>query len=97
MTSKIFAAVSAIVLLGALGCQHSNVDAHWGEAYREILARQTADPEGAAANAGEPAPQGFDGATAEGVVKKYRGVGGEPGPSLPLPMIVTDTDSAGRR
>jgi hypothetical protein len=98
MTNKIVAVTSAFLLLGAVGCMHSNVDKHWGESYREMLARQTDDPEAATANAGAPAPQGTDGRTAEGTISKHRGTGaGKSGPSLPLPMIVTDSISAGSR
>jgi hypothetical protein len=95
MMNRIVAATAALLLLAATGCMYSNVDKHWGESYRETLARQTDDAEGAAANAAAPAPQGTDGRTAVGVINKHRGAGSaKGGPSLPLPMIVTDTTSA---
>jgi len=95
MTSKILSAFAALLALTCVGCMQSHVDRHWGQSYREMVARQTADPEAAAVNAREPAPQGTDGVTAQGVVKKLRAAGkGQGGASLPLPMIVTDTESA---
>ena len=71
MNSKSIATLSLTLLLGGLGCQSSHVDKHWGEAYRAMVARQTAEPEAAASNADEPTPQGLDGATTEDVMGKY--------------------------
>lgn len=88
-------AVAAAAVLGAAGCTHSNVDAHWGQAYREIFARQVDDPEGAARNAGEPGPMGYDGTTAQNAMTNRRKAeAGTGGSRMPLPMIVTDTQSA---
>ena len=83
------------LVVGSVACA-SNVSEHWGESYREMVARQTAEPEVAAKNAGEPAPQGLDGTSAEDVIGRYRGTG-KPRPSLSLPMIVTDPSGAGGR
>jgi hypothetical protein len=71
MNSQTSAALILSLLLVGLGCQASHVDKHWGEAYRAAVARQLAEPEAAAVNADEPAPQGLDGVTAEEVVGKY--------------------------
>ncbi len=72
MNSQTVAALFLTLLLGGLGCQSSNVEKHWGESYRAALERQTAEPEVAAVNADEPAPQGLDGSTADEVMGKYR-------------------------
>jgi hypothetical protein len=86
----------ALALAPAAGCMHSNLDQHWGEAYRESIARMTDDSEAAERNAEEPAPMGLDGTTAEGVVGRHRqSQGGAAAPQLPLPMIVTNTESLG--
>ena len=97
MSSKMAIALALVLALApAAGCMHSNVEKHWGEAYRESIARMTDDSEAAARNAEEPAPTGLDGATAEGAVGRYRkGQGGSAAPQLPLPMIVTNTESLG--
>jgi hypothetical protein len=88
----------ALTLAPAAGCMHSNVEKHWGEAYRESFARMTDDPEAAARNAEEPAPTGLDGVSAEGTLGRHRrSQQGPAGPQLPLPMIVTDTESLGSR
>jgi hypothetical protein len=95
MMNRIVAATAALLLLGATGCMYSNIEEHWGESTREMLARQTDDAEGAAANAAAPGPQGTDGRTAVGAINKHRDAGSaKGGASLPLPMIVTDTTSA---
>jgi hypothetical protein len=99
MSSKMAVALAlALALAPAAGCMHSNVDKHWGEAYRESIARMTDDSEAAARNAEEPAPTGLDGATAEGTLGRYRqSQRGTPAPQLPMPMIVTNTESLGSR
>jgi hypothetical protein len=90
--------LAAALTLGAEGCSHSNVEKHYGEAYREMVARQTDQPEAAEANAEKPLPQGLDGQTGAGVVTGYRkSEQGPAGPELPLPMIVTDQTSLGGR
>jgi len=88
--------LAAALTLGAEGCTHSNVEKHRGEAFRELVARQTDDPEAAEANAEKPLPEGFDGQTGAGVVTGYRKAEqGPAAPGLPLPMIVTDQTSLG--
>ena len=72
MNSQTTAALFLTLLLGGLGCQSSNLDKHWGESYRAAVERQTAEPEVAAVNADEPAPQGLDGGTADDVMGRYR-------------------------
>lgn len=72
MNSQTSAALALCLLLAGLGCQNSQVDAHWGEAYHAAVARQHAEPEAAAVNADEPAPQELDGRTADAVVDKYQ-------------------------
>jgi hypothetical protein len=81
-----------------VGCTHSAVEESFGDAYRETTARATDDPEGSAANAERPGPSGVDGKTATQAVGRYRQTL-QPGsaPTLPLPMIVTDTDSLGSK
>ena len=89
--------LAAALTLGAQGCTHSNVEKHRGEAFREMVARQTDDPEAAAANAEKPAPEGLDGQTGLGVVSGYRKAEqGPAAPEFPIPMIVTDQTSLGR-
>ncbi len=74
----------------------SNLDKHWGEAYRESVARMTDESEAAARNAEEPAPTGLDGASAEDTMGRHRqSQRGPAAPQLPLPMIVTNTKSLG--
>ena len=84
-----------VALGGLVGCETtSRVETHFGDAYRETVARATDDPEGAAANADRPAPSGTDGVTAQQSLGRYR-AGLQPGaaPQLPLPLIVTDSES----
>jgi hypothetical protein len=87
--------ILTLAVAGATACSHhSRVHEHFGEAYREAIARSTDDPEGAAANADKPAPSGADGRTAEQTLGRYRqGLQPASKPTLPLPMIVTDTNS----
>ncbi len=54
--------------LGSSGCLHSNVDAHWGEAYDNAVAVQTADPN---APHSADAPEGLDSLSAERVADRY--------------------------
>jgi len=54
--------------LGSSGCLHSNVDAHWGEAYGNQVAVQTADPN---APHSADAPEGLDSLSAERVADRY--------------------------
>jgi hypothetical protein len=96
-TTTMLAAAGSLALGLALGCTHpSHVKAEWGKAYHENVEAMVADPAAELENASEPAPQGMNAVTAVGVMQGYR----EPqasAPSLPLPLIVTDTDSMGSR
>ena len=76
----------AMLLVPLAGCEHSLVGQNMGNAYRENMTAQIADPEAGRAN--EPGPVGLDGATGEDVMNRYhRGQGGARTPSLPA--IVT--------
>lgn len=76
----------AMLLVPLAGCEHSLVAQNMGNAHRENVNAQIADPEAGRAN--EPGPVGLDGATGEDVMNRYhRGQGGTRTPSLP--MIVT--------
>ncbi len=90
-------ALLGLALLLSSACHSSNVEKYWGEAFHANVRKQTDDPALATANASQPAPQGLDGRSAEAAMAGYRGAQ-QPGsgPSLPLPMIVTDTESLGR-
>jgi hypothetical protein len=95
MNKTINTLVLTLAVSGFVGCNtQGRVETHFGEAYREAVARSTDDPEGAAANADRPAPSGTDGVTAQQSLGRYR-AGLQPGaaPELPLPLIVTDSDS----
>jgi hypothetical protein len=95
--NKIFPILISILVTGFVGCSHPGaVERHFGDSYREALARTTDDPEGSAANADRPAPSGLDGTTASQVIDRHREtLQPASGPSLPLPMIVTGSDSLG--
>jgi hypothetical protein len=95
--NKIFPILISILVTGLVGCSHpGNVEKHFGDSYREAVARTTDDPEGSAANADRPAPSGMDGKSASQAIDSYRqSLTPGSGPSLPLPMIVTDTESLG--
>lgn len=95
MIKTICTLILTLALGGLVGCQGpSRVEEDFGNAYREAVARSTDDPEGSAANAGRPAPSGTDGVTAQQSLGRYRaGLTPAAAPALPLPMIVTDSDS----
>jgi len=77
---------AAMFALPLVGCEHSLVAQNMGNAHRENMNAQIADPEAGRAN--EPGPQGLDGSTGEDVMDRYhRGQGGTRTPSLPA--IVT--------
>ncbi len=77
---------AAMLLVPLAGCEHSLVGQNMGNAYRENMTAQIADPEAGRKN--EPGPQGLDGATAEDVMSRYhRAQGGARTPQLPA--IVT--------
>jgi len=76
----------AMLLVPLAGCEHSLVGQNMGNAYRENVTAQIANPEAGRAN--EPGPQGLDGATGEDVMSRYhRAQGGARTPQLPA--IVT--------
>lgn len=97
MTSRTTALLAAAGLLAAsTACTHSRVEEEWGNAYHENFAEMVADPAAELKNSVEPAPQGLDGNTGQQVMERYRASEApSQEPSLPLPMIVTDTESAG--
>jgi len=76
----------AMLLVPLAGCEHSLVGQNMGNAYRDNMTAQIADPEAGRRN--EPGPQGLDGATGEDVMNRYhRAQGGARTPQLPA--IVT--------
>ena len=76
----------AMLLVPLAGCEHSLVAQNMGNAFRENMNAQIADPEAGRAN--EPGPQGLDGITGEDVMGRYhRAQGGARTPQLPT--IVT--------
>jgi len=76
----------AMLLVPLAGCEHSLVGQNMGNAYRDNMTAQIADPEAGRRN--EPGPQGLDGATGEDVMNRYhRAQGGSRTPQLPA--IVT--------
>jgi hypothetical protein len=78
--------IAAALLAPLAGCYSSLVARNMGNAYREDVNAQIADPEAARRN--EPGPTGLDGKTGEDVMQRYhRAQGGARTPSVP--MIVT--------
>jgi len=74
---------AALLVAGLLGCEHSLVAQNMGNAYRENMNAQIADPEAGRAN--EPGPAGLDGGTAEDVMGRYhRAQEGNRTPELPV-------------
>jgi type IV pilus biogenesis protein CpaD/CtpE len=73
---------AALLALPLVGCEHSLVGQNMGNAHRENMNAQIADPEAGRAN--EPGPEGMDGMTAEDVMDRYhRAQGGARTPSMP--------------
>ena len=73
---------AALCAAALVGCEHSLVAQNMGNAYREDMNAQIADPEAGRAN--EPGPAGIDGGTAEDVMNRYhRSQGGARTPQLP--------------
>jgi hypothetical protein len=60
---------AALLAAGLGGCEHSLVARNMGNAYREDMNAQIADPEAGRAN--EPGPEGIDGLTGEDVMGRY--------------------------
>jgi hypothetical protein len=60
---------AALLAAGLGGCEHSLVARNMGNAYREDVNAQIADPEAGRAN--EPGPAGLDGRTGEDVMGRY--------------------------
>jgi hypothetical protein len=76
---------AALLAAGLVGCEHSLVARNMGNAYREDMNAQIADPEAGRTN--EPGPVGVDGRTGEDVMSRYhRGQGGERTPEIPMVM-----------
>ena len=74
--------IAAAMLVSLAGCEHSLVAQNMGNAYRENMTAQIADPEAGRAN--EPGPQGLDGGTGEDVMERYhKAQGGDRTPQLP--------------
>ena len=74
---------AALCAAGLVGCEHSLVARNMGNAYREDMNAQIADPEAGRAN--EPGPAGLDGATGEDVMQRYhREQGGARTPQMPV-------------
>jgi len=73
---------ASLLALSLVGCEHSLVGQNMGNAHRENMNAQIADPEAGRAN--EPGPQGMDGITGEDVMERYhRAQGGPQTPSMP--------------
>jgi hypothetical protein len=73
---------AAMLALPLVGCEHSLVGQNMGNAHRENMNAQIADPEAGRAN--EPGPQGLDGITGEDVMDRYhKAQGGSSTPSMP--------------
>ncbi len=64
----LFAAI-ALLLAPLAGCEHPLVARNMGNAVRENMNDQVADPQRAQAN--EPGPTGLDAASAEDVMSRY--------------------------
>lgn len=60
---------AALLLLPLAACEHSLVGRNMGNAFRENVSAQIADPEAGRAN--EPGPEGIDGSTGEDVMRAY--------------------------
>ena len=74
---------AALLAAGLGGCEHSQVARDMGNAYREDVNAQIADPEAGRAN--EPGPAGIDSRTGEDVMNRYhREQGGSRTSQLPV-------------
>jgi hypothetical protein len=82
---------AALLLLPLAGCEHSLVARNMGNAYRENMSAQIADPEAGRAN--EPGPEGLDGATGEGVMENYRRDQGSASQRRPGPTLLSTGSS----
>jgi type IV pilus biogenesis protein CpaD/CtpE len=67
-TLRKFMLVAGASALLTLGCLHSPVSQHFGEAYEEAMGAQVADP---AAPRSDRGPEGLDAGTAERVAEAY--------------------------
>jgi hypothetical protein len=77
----------------ALGCQHSRVAEHWGEAQRGNVARMVQNPE---AEHAESSPvEGLDPLTGEAVIGKYGREQVEPQEASQLPSIIQISGGSG--
>ena len=76
----------ALCAAALVGCEHSLVARNMGNAYREDMNAQIADPEAGRAN--EPGPVGLDGATGEDVMQRYHHEQGAARTSQ-MPVVVT--------
>ena len=84
---------AGLLAAGLVGCEHSLVAQNMGNAYRENVNAQIADPEAGRTN--EPGPAGIDGGTAEDVMNRYhRGQGGARTPQMPV--VVTPSSSGSK-
>jgi hypothetical protein len=85
-----------LVALGVafLGCAHSRVEEHWGEAQEELVTRMVANPE--AEQAPAQAVEGLDPGTGEAVVEKYEQNQRESREPSQLPSII-QIESGGSR
>jgi hypothetical protein len=83
-----------LALAALLGCTHSRVEKHWGEAQDELVGRMVANPEAEQAQA-QPL-EGLDPGTAEAVVEKYEQTQRESREPSQLPSII-QIESGGSR
>ena len=82
---------AAMLALPLAGCEHSLVAQNMGNAHRENMNAQVADPEAGRAN--EPGPEGLDGATGENVMENYRRDQGSASQRRPGPTLLSTGSS----
>lgn len=82
---------AALLLLPLAGCEHSLVARNMGNAFRENMSAQIADPEAGRAN--EPGPEGIDGATGEDVMENYHRDQGSASQRAPGPTLLSTGSS----
>jgi len=80
-----------LLAAGLVGCEHSLVARNMGNAFRENVNAQIADPEAGRTN--EPGPAGLDGGTGADVMARYhRAQGGTKSPELPVVVAPPGTN-----
>ena len=77
---------AALLLLPLAACEHSLVARNMGNAYRENVSAQIADPEAGRSN--EPGPEGIDGRTGEDVMRAYHKDQGTASTRAPATVLI---------